>query len=260
MTAIPLRSAQASRMRWRTALGALQALLPDPDDTARAVDVILAIGGRDFERTLRRFAASPAGRALLAEQPSLAGALSDQAALTRMPPDSLGRAYLDYLADTGFRTTGLIDLQHETRRRWQAQHGLPPLDPVRSWFADRIGLVHDLAHVVTGYGTDDLGEATLLAFSQGQSGGRANALLTAGAFFEVFRSRGRPWLRYVTRAYRRGRRAQSLVALPWEEMLPMRLSTVRRLAGLGQPEEAHPGGIWRGQRFHKTGRQVTESA
>ena len=252
MTPIPAVPAEATRMRWRVALQSLQRLLRDPDDTARAVEVILAIGARDFERALRRFAATSAGQALLAERPSLAAALSDRSALERMHPDSLGRAYLAYLADTGFHTTGLIDLQHETRRRWEAKHGLPRLDPVRSWFADRVGLVHDLSHVVTGYGTDDVGEATLLAFTHGQTGGRANGLLTTGAFFEVFRSRGRSWASYVMRAYLRGRRAVSLVALPWEELLPLRLVTVRRLAKLGQPEEAHPGGILRGRRFHAT--------
>jgi ubiquinone biosynthesis protein COQ4 len=249
VTSIPELPAEATRMRWRVALDALQRLLRDPDDTARAVEVILAIGGRDFERTFRRFATSSAGQALLAERPSLAAALSDRAALERMPRDSVGRAYLDYLADTGFRTMGLVDLQHETRVRWEAKHGRPPLDPVRAWFADRAGLVHDLAHVVTGYGTDDLGEATLLAFTQGQTGGRANGLLTAGALFETFRSRGFPWLRYVLRAYLRGRRAALLFALPWEELLPLRLATVRSLAKVGEPEEAHPGGILRGRRY-----------
>ena len=248
MTAIPELSAEATRMRWRAALQALRKLLRDPDDTAQAFEVILAIGSREFERSIARFAASGAGRALLAERPSLAAALGDRAALERMQPDSLGRAYLAYLDATGFRPTGLIELQSETRRRWHEQHGLPPFDPVRSWFADRAALIHDLSHVVTGYGTDDLGEATLLAFSQAQFGGRGNALLTAGAFFEVFRSLGLRWLPYVARAYLRGRRAVSLYDLPWEELLPLRLTTVRRLAGLDLPEEAHPNGIWRGRR------------
>lgn len=256
MTPIPELRAESTRMSWRAALHALQRLLRDPDDTARAIEVILAIGARDFERFLRRFATTSAGQALLAERPSLAAALVDRAALERMHPDSLGRAYLAYLGATGFRTTGLIELQAETRRGWEQQHGLPPLDPVRAWFADRVGLTHDLAHVLTGYGTDDVGEATLLAFTQGQIGGRANGLLTAGALLEVFRAAGFRWLPYVGRAYLRGRRAVLLVTLPWEELLPLRVATVRRLAKLDQPGEAHPAGILHSRRLAAGGLEL----
>jgi ubiquinone biosynthesis protein COQ4 len=256
VTPIPELPAASRRMRWRAALRALKRLLRDPDDTARAVEVILAIGVRDFERALRRFAATGAGRALLEERPLLTAALSDRPALERMHPDSLGRAYLAYLEATGFCTTGLIELQRETRRRWEQEHGVAPLDPVRAWFADRTGLIHDLSHIVTGYGTDDVGEATLLAFTQGQTGGRANGLLTTGALFEVFRSVGPRWLPYVARAYVRGRRAVSLFGLPWEELLPLRVATVRRLAELEMPEEAHPAGILRGRRLAAGGLEL----
>jgi ubiquinone biosynthesis protein COQ4 len=237
-----------ARMRWRRAWRALQELLRDPDDTAKALDVNLAIGARDFERAFQRFASSAAGRALLAERPSLAAALADRAGLARLHPDSLGRAYLEYLDANGFRATALVELEHETHARWQREEGLPAMDPLRVWFRDRLTLLHDLSHVLSGYGTDDLGEATLLVFSQAQLGGRANGLLTAGAGIEMLRVLGPRWLPYALRVWRRGRRAVTLVALPWEELLPLRLTTVRRLARLESPEEAHPRGIWRGRR------------
>ena len=237
------------RMRWRSALRSLQALLADPDDTARAIEVNLAIGARDFERSFRRFAATAEGRALLCERPPLAAALSDRDALARLHPDSLGRAYLVYLDANAFRATGLLELQHATQARWEREQGYPPIDPVRAWYRDRQILAHDLFHVVTGIGTDDLGEATLLAFSQAQIGGRGNALLTAGAAFEVLRVLGPRWLGYPWRAWRRGRRAVDLIALPWEELLPLRLSTVRRIARVGEPEEMHPDGVVHGHRL-----------
>ncbi|HXZ85695.1 MAG TPA: Coq4 family protein [Myxococcota bacterium] len=240
---IPAAPAGVAQMHWGRAFRALQALLADPDDTAKALDVNLAIGRRDFERSFQRFVASAQGRALLAERPSLAAALSDRAGLERMPAESLGRAYLEYLDRNHFSATGLLELEHETVARWEREHGLPASDWARAWFRDRLTLVHDLSHVVTGYGTDDAGEATLLVFSQAQLGGRANGLLTAGATFEMLRTWGPSYLGYAARVWRRGRRARGLVALPWEELLPLRLGTVRRLAGLGAPEEAHPAGI-----------------
>ncbi|HEU4427732.1 MAG TPA: Coq4 family protein [Myxococcota bacterium] len=246
---IPSIPMHVARMRWRRALQALRALLADPDDTAKAIEVNLAIDARDFERRFQRFAASPEGRTLLAERPLLADALSDRAALESMHPESLGRAYLGYLEHNGFRATGLLELQCEVQARWERDEGLPPIDPVRAWYRDRGTLAHDLFHVVTGYGTDDFGEATLLAFSQAQLGGRANALLTAGATLEVARSLGLGWLRYAHQAWRRGRRAVQLIALPWEELLPLRLATVRRIARVGEPEETHATGVIAGRKL-----------
>jgi len=250
---IPPVPADLGRMRWGRALRALRALLADPDDTAKAIEVTLSIGARDFERSFQRFAATAEGRALLAERPSLAAALSDRASLAQMDPESLGRGYLAYLERTGFTTTGLLELQDATQARWEREEGFPPMDALRAWYRDRWLLVHDLLHIVTGYDTDDLGEAALLAFSQPQIRGRANALLTAGATFEVFRVLGPSWLVYQFRAWRRGGRAVPVIALPWEELLPLRVATVRRIARVGEPAETHRRGILTGRRVAEHG-------
>ncbi len=244
------------RQHWLRAWRALRALIADPDDTAKALDVVYALGRGDFERTLRRVARTAHGRRLLASRPSLGAALCDRAALDAMPDESLGRAYLAYLSRTGFAPLGLVDLQARAQERWERAGEATPLDPLRAWFRDRSLLVHDLMHVVTGYGTDDVGEATLLGFTLGQEGGRAQRLLTFGALFEIWRHLGRRWLRYALLAYRRGRRADAMVGLPWEELLPMRLDTVRDLVRVQTPDEAHPGGILSGS-FRPRGPRAT---
>jgi ubiquinone biosynthesis protein COQ4 len=233
------------RNDWPRAWRSLRALLADSDDTERAMDFEYAAGRRDFERCFQRFVASPGGRAALAARIDLARALADRTALEQLSAESLGRAYLDYLDRNGFRSTGLLELAERVQTRWEAEDGVPPPDPARAWFRDRFILTHDLLHVLTDYGTDDVGEATLLAFSLAQQGGAGSALLTLGAAFEVWRALGAEWLRYGLRAWQRGRRAAWLVGLPWEDLLPLRLDTVRRLAGIVPADEAHPGGILR---------------
>ncbi len=233
-------------MRLRRAWSDLRALLGDPDDTDRAVSLMYALGTREFERNFQRFAASANGRALLSERPSLIAALSNRDALTRMPDGSLGRAYLDYLDHNGFVSDGLLVVQNRVQASWERDEGIPPLDPMRTWFRDRTILMHDLFHVLTDYGTDGLGEGTLLAFSLAQLPGRGQAFLTIGAALEAWRTLGWRWLVYDFRAWRRGRRATWLVALPWEELLPVRVETVRRLAGVAEASEIHRGGILRG--------------
>lgn len=231
---------------WRRAFRSLCALLDDPDDTAKAIDLTFAIGRGDFERTFQRFVAGPYGRALLFRRPSLADALANREELRRLPAGSLGRAFLAFLEDHGFPSLALRDLQREVEARWEAEEGVPRLDPQRAWFRDRFILSHDLEHVLTGYGTDDVGEATLLAFGLGQRPAWSGALLTLGAAFEVFTYRGWRWLPYDCRAWRRGRRAAFLVELPWEELLPLPLDTLRALLRIEPPERAHRGGVWRG--------------
>jgi hypothetical protein len=71
-------------------------------------------------------------------------------------------------------------------------------------------------------------------------------VLTVGAALDVWRGLGAPWPRYVLRAWRRGRRAAWLAALPWEELLPLRLATVRQIVGIEPTSAAHPGGVLRG--------------
>jgi len=232
--------------RWRRAFAELRALMADADDTDRAVSLMYALGTREFERSFQRFAASANGRALLEARPSLLAALSGRDALERLPDGTLGRAYLDYLDRNGFQPDGLLVVQNRVQAMWQREEGVLPLDPLRSWFRDRTILAHDLFHLLTDYGTDELGEGTLLAFSLAQLPGRGQAFLTVGAALEVWRVLGWRWLVYDFRAWRRGRRATWLPALPWEELLPLRLETVRRLAGVSEATEAHPRGVLRG--------------
>jgi ubiquinone biosynthesis protein COQ4 len=229
--------------RWRRAFRSMRELFADSDDTEKAMDFFYAIGRREFERNFQRFAATPQGRALLAERPSLVEALADRDALARLPEESFGRAFLAFLERNGFQSMALLELQRKVEARWNAEEGMPRLDPMRAWFRDRFVLSHDLHHVLTDYGTDDVGEATLLAFTLGQVPGRGQALLTVGAALEVFRRLRWRWLRYDLRAWRRGRRAAWLAATPWEELLPLRLDTVRNLLGIVPAAAAHPGGI-----------------
>ena len=240
----PPRQPMHLRRAWRD----LRALMVDPEDTDRAVSLMYAIGRGEFERNFQRFAASANGRALLAESPSLIAALSDRDALARMPQPSLGRAYLEYLERNHFSPDGLLVVQNRVQESWEREEGVAPIDPTRTWYRDRVLVLHDLLHVLTDYGTDDLGEGTLLAFSLGQSPGRGLAFLTIGSALEIWRILGWHWFAYVFRAWRRGRRATMLVALPWEDLLPLPLAAARRISGVADAAEVHRAGILSGSR------------
>jgi ubiquinone biosynthesis protein COQ4 len=224
------------RPQWRRAHRALRALLREPERTERAFEVIAALDPDLMERGLARMLSHPEGRRLFVERPCLLDRLCDRDALARLPEGSLGRAYLDHVERHGLDPGKLAALGRSFPEIRAEDEGT-------RWFADRSELSHDLHHVLTGYGADALGETALLWFSHGLAGGRGNALLMVGAALRSRPSAGPRYARYLWRAWRRGRRAGCLAAMPWEELLALPLAEVRRLAGIEPPEVAHPEGV-----------------
>lgn len=237
----------ARPIQWRRAVRALRELLADPEQTEKAFEIFMAIGARDEERGFQKFLAHPSCQKLLRTRPLLIDALSNRSALAQLPAASFGRAYVDYLDRTGFEPDGLLRLKWELQARAE-RDGEPQarLDPLREWWRDRSILMHDLWHVLSGYGTDELGEAALLPFTYAQAGGRANLLLVIGVAVRGTVEARPSILRYLWQAWRRGRRAVWLPALTYEDLLALPLEEVRRLANVQPSALAHPNGIRRG--------------
>lgn len=223
---------------WPRAVRALRELLRHPGRTHLAFEVTLALDPDVHERALAQLLAHPEGRRIYAERPSLQAVLCNREALERMPEGSFGRAYLGHLDRHGIDPGKLVALGRETR--------VTTPDPDVQWMGERSQMTHDMWHVLSGYGADQLGETALLLFSLAQAGGRANAILALGANWQVLRERGLRWIPYAMKAWRRGRRATWLQALPYEKLLPLPLAEVQRAAGLEGPGQAHPGGVIRG--------------
>jgi len=235
----PGRRRARPRREWGRALRALRLLLRAPDRTELAFEVVQALDPDVHERQLELLLSRPEGRRIFAAGSSLRAALSDRQALQRLPEGSFGRAYLDHLERHGLDPVKLVELGRD-------RLGGNSPDPGVRWMAERSELTHDLWHVLSGYGADPLGEATLLLFSLAQAGGRGTAILALGANLRVLRERGVGWIPYAFAAWRRGRRAACLRALPYEELLPLPLDEVRAAVGLEAPERVHPGGVARG--------------
>ncbi len=63
-------------------------------------------------------------------------------------------------------------------------------DPQQRWYNARLRDMHDLWHVVTGYGRDSFGEACLLAFSYAQTRNRGIAFIAFFGTREIARELG----------------------------------------------------------------------
>jgi ubiquinone biosynthesis protein COQ4 len=212
--------------------------LQHPDRTRLAVDIVDALDPNIHERALAHLLAHPEGRRIYAERPILRAALADRESLSRMPEGSLGRAYLEHVDRHHLDPTKLIEIGRDAASA--------SADPDVHWMEERSQMTHDLWHVLSGYGADQLGEAALLLFSFAQAGGHANAILAAGANLRATLEKGPRWIPYAWGAWRRGRRATCLQALPYESLLHLPLDEVRAAVGVVAPERAHPGGVIRG--------------
>jgi ubiquinone biosynthesis protein COQ4 len=231
----------AGRLQPLRALRLLIEILRDPDDTDRVFAFFSAVGGDDGPRHFVQFLAEPGARRLLDARSDLAAALADDAALARLPADSLGGAYLRAMRTRGFAPRSLLEI------RDRVQADVPKSDAEHEWFYARINVLHDLWHVLTGYGTDPLGEAALLAFSQAQIPNRSFPLLLLGAVLKGPRGSRFAWPRYLWRAFRRGRATRLLTAVPFEELLALPLAEIRARLGSGGPQEWHRDGVWIGE-------------
>jgi ubiquinone biosynthesis protein COQ4 len=206
----PIRVPEA----WR----ALKKLIADPDRTDQVFVIIDSLSGNSGEKQFSRFASTPVGRQVLAEERDLIAVLSDREALGQLPEGSVGRRYADFMNAEQISADGLVEASEQGGRG-------PNEDPHRSRFGVRLRDSHDLWHVVTGYNRDLVGEASLLSFTFAQTRNPGIGAIVAMAFLKAGDLPGAR--RMIRQAYKRGRRAAWLPGADWETLLARPLDEVR---------------------------------
>jgi ubiquinone biosynthesis protein COQ4 len=106
-----------------------------------------------------------------------------------------------------------------------------------AWYARRLSDVHDIWHTMTGYSTDALGEASLLAFTYAQTRNRAIAFIVLAAVNE-FRKTGykHPYGRAILEGYRNGRKAKQLIDEDYLSLFGEPVASVRARLGIDEPK------------------------
>ncbi len=99
-------------------------------------------------------------------------------------------------------------------------------------FRDRMRDMHDLTHILTGYGRDPLGELCLLAFMYAHTGNLGMALIVLMGFSRIESKTAR---KAVIEAWRHGRKANWFADMDWEAMLPQQLDALRARFGVIRP-------------------------
>lgn len=215
------RKVRSERLRPFTALKAFRRLIRDKEDTVQVFRIMQALSGRSVSRGYQRMLSTMEGgrQAFLREE--LAHRLDDPVWLAQFEPGSVGAAYRAFREARGFTADGLAEVEREVVPWIDAPHPI-------TWYSRRLRDVHDIWHVLTGYGTDALGEACVVSFSYGQTDNLGFAFIGWGAAREIQReARSVPARRAVWQAYRNGRAARWLPGLDYEALFEQPLDAVR---------------------------------
>jgi ubiquinone biosynthesis protein COQ4 len=211
------------------ALRSMRALIANPDSTGEVFKIIQALKGGSITRAVARLESLPGGRELLRDKPDILPLLSDREALRAMPEGSVGRAYLKFVETQSLSADGLVAASEEVPRG-------EGLNPEERWLGNRLRDIHDLQHVLCGYGRDTLGELCLLSFMVTQTPNRGIAFII---FMARRKARQATQLFSVDDCIEEGRRigeaATWFATVKWEERLGEPLEQVRSELGILKP-------------------------
>jgi ubiquinone biosynthesis protein COQ4 len=187
------RNTDLYRIQPRRALAGIRRLIADKEDTEAVFEIMRALSGRAIPNGYRRLVESAEGGRIALQAQELAPLLDDHDALRSLPPGTVGRAYVDFVEGRKISAEGLAEESRKIR-----DTDIDAVHPY-AWYARRMRDVHDLWHVLTGYNTDALGEACVVAFSYAQTRSAGFALIAFAGAREIARHlpgqpvrRGRP--------------------------------------------------------------------
>jgi ubiquinone biosynthesis protein COQ4 len=215
----------STRLHPLDAIRAMRNLMRDREDTRQVFLLMDALRGKTSLRQFARFRQTEVGKAVLAERRQLLDRLSDRDSLKALPAGTLGRLYYEFMAAEHLSAAGLVEASN-------FQESLPPGEDM-TVFRERSREMHDLLHIVTGYGRDPLGEACVVAFTFAQTKLKGFAVIATVASRRIAQAvPGQPVRRAVFEGFRRGRRAGWLIGADWESLLSEPVEAIRAQFGV----------------------------
>lgn len=223
--------AYETRIRPLTALKSLYRILSCKEATHEVFKMVAALDGPVGERNFKRFAASDFGQKVLREKRDIVETLKDRETLAALPVGTFGREYYEFV------TREDISPEEFEREMQSSGEKFTRAGEDRRRFIHRFRHAHDLLHVLTGYGRDFIGEASVIAFTCQHNHSRAFRLLIAFGIIKGWcEYPGLPILDCTREGGKLGRASVDLLFADWEALLPLPLSEVRRQLKVGIPK------------------------
>lgn len=192
--------------RIRVGVASLAILKDDMANPYYARLLHLSFDGDTYARIAQQMRTEPDGDRLLSERKTIPGDGVEIASMAALPSGTLGQRFAQYYVDNEIEPFTFAF----------------PLADDADFLNKRYRETHDIHHIVTGYGIDDLGEVELQAFYWGNLGFRHAAFISLvyiprHLFTEGFRGLGEA-IRRLRAAYRRGRAARMILGVPFDEL------------------------------------------
>lgn len=207
-------------------------LVANKEDTEHIFHITEALKGRRTHEQAWAFIASPDGQRFLAEETDIPGMLDDYARWADCAPNTVAAHYIAFMRREGLSAAGLVAESEKFMPRDKQ------LGDLTEWYFMRLRDTHDLFHILTGYGRDALGEASLLGFTYEQDYNRGVWFVAYGAAHEIKkRTRTRaPIYASINEGRRLGRAAGKIAQMDVEAVMRMDLGEARAMLGIGKPE------------------------
>ncbi|KPP93263.1 Coq4 family protein [Erythrobacter sp. HL-111] len=206
-------------------------LVEDKEDTEQVFHIIEATKGRRSHDQARKFILSPEGQRFLDSGEDIPAMLDDHARWADLPENSVAQRYIAFMKREGLSAAGLV----AESRKWAPPESLPK--DLTQWYFDRLRDTHDLFHVLTGYGRDALGEASLLGFSYSQNHNKGLLFIAyAGArqIKKVSRTKA-PLFGAVREGQRNGRAAAKIAHQDIAALMREDIDEARARLGIAKP-------------------------
>lgn len=206
-------------------------LVANKEDTEQVFHITEALKGRRTHEQAWAFIRSPDGQRYLAEETDIPGMLDDHHRWADCGPNTVAAHYIAFMRREGLSAAGLVA---------ESEKFMPPekqLGDLTEWYFRRLRDTHDLFHVLTGYGRDALGEASLLGFTYEQNYNRGIWFIAYAAAHQIKKQTGTraPIYASINEGRRLGRAAGKLAHMDVEAVMRMDIGEAKAMLGVGRP-------------------------
>jgi ubiquinone biosynthesis protein COQ4 len=207
-------------------------LVEDKEDTEQVFHIIEATKGKRSHRQAADFIRSPEGQRFMREGVDIPAMLDDHARWADCGPNSVAAHYIAFMKREGLSAAGLVAESH----KWAPPESLPR--DQTQWYFDRLRDTHDLFHVLTGYGRDALGEASLLGFSYEQNHNTGILFIAYAGARQIKKVSGTkaPLFAAIKEGRRLGRAAGKIAHQDIATLMREDIDAVRARLNIGKPE------------------------
>ena len=207
-------------------------LVDDKEDTEQVFHIIEATKGRRSHAQARDFIRSPEGQRFLAEGVDIPAMLDDHARWADCGPNTVAAHYIAFMKREGLSAAGLVEESH----KWQSSDERHA--DLTEWYFNRLRDSHDLFHVLTGYGRDALGEASLLGFSYEQNFNKGILFIAYAGARQIMKMSGTkaPLYAAIKEGRRLGKAAAKIAHQDIAALMREDIGEARARLNIGKPE------------------------